>query len=327
MPSYAEKGFATYIHDGTNWVELNSIATSSGPNVYVRTSGTGSMDAASRILGISVHNGTSWSNVYEGYVLPPAAAPTKPTLSYATGQSTNWNSRIDTTAFTWTSVALPSGAASLQYELLTYNSSDVEITANKKTYNSSTTYSSGVPISPGGVTYYFRVRAVAYNADGVRTDGPLSDRLRVISGRSDSPYTETPHAANYWLFGRPQTSCSRAGFNYGRTFTASSSTDPYVPGTKIATQVRINTSSGYNYLGESITVSGPTGYLDTYYETSGQIVYSVYHPGGGGTWWMSASLGTNWSTLSTSCGLSFDAKPYEYGGINVSGVTTTANTQ
>lgn len=326
MPSYAEKGFATYIHNGTDWVELNSIATSSGPNVYVRTSGTGSMDAANRVLGISVHNGTSWSQVYEGYVLPPASAPAKPTLSYATGQSLNWNSRIDSTAFTWSSVALPSGATSLSYELLTYNSSDIEITANRKTYNSSTTYSGSVPIAPGGNTYYFRVRAVAYNADGVKTEGLLSDRLRVISGKSDSPYTEAPHANNRWLFGRPQTSCSTAGFFYGRTFSSSSSTDPYVPGTKIATQVRINTSSGYNYLGETITVSGP-GVYDVYYETLGQVIYNIYHPGGGGTWGMSASLGPGWTTLTTSCGLSFDGGVFERGGINVSGVITTANTQ
>lgn len=332
MPSFAEKGFATYIHNGTDWVELNSNSETTGNNVYIRTSGSGTVDT-DRVLGMSVHDGTQWRQAYEAYVLPLPDQPATVTgFTYNTTISPTWNAKIDETSFTWNAVALPNGATSLEYELdvLETSTSTTALT----TYVRTGTSSGSIPIPTEGVTRWFRIRAVAKNAKG-STFGFYTSPIRVISGRaltSSQTYNEPAHSLNYWTFGRlTQVSCSKAGLSYSRTTTASTITDPKVPGCRIATTLEIITGANgaRNYNGNYIEVLSPLGAVAYYTESLGKVIYSVNVPGGGGTWRMNAVIvvgaAGSWQTINSSCGSNFDGI-IETGTINISGVTVTANT-
>lgn len=204
----------TYVHDGTNWKEIVSTSTSVsiGGNIYVRTSSSGSMDQ-NRLLNIYVHDGTLWRTTYTAYVVTPPAKPATPTLNRATG----WDSRIDQTILSWTSVA---GASGYLLEVRDVNLNLID----NYMYGSGTTNSGYLSIDPGGVIYNFRVYAYATNEAGTTYSDSSSIR-RVVSGRTGVAFSTTK-ANNFtseatpfsWNFSKSANAPDcRVGFEYAIT--------------------------------------------------------------------------------------------------------------
>lgn len=307
MPSYAEKGFATYIHNGTAWVELNSTSATTGNNIYVRTSGTGTVDT-NRILDVSIHNGTTWVKSYEAYVPTPPPKPAAPTISTDTG----WDTRVDTTKVKWTRISGVTG-----YTLLVTDQYGVEISrTNYAQPSSGTTVSSGnISIAPDGIATRFSVTAYTTSVDGLTSVSDSSKTLQITSGLYAQRFTVTSPFST-WFFTKTANS---TGCNSGNTYSVSKTgngTDINVKGYCVVDYVAYtiapadgNGSVSLASNSRSITFAGPQinnaytvanyGGIQTVYYTSP----SGYLQPGGGTYTMSAvgvGATNGWATTSGS---------------------------
>jgi len=311
----------TYIHDGTNWQEIVSTSTSvaTGDNVYVRTSGNGSMDQQ-RLLGIDVHDGTVWKTAYTAYTVLPPAKPATPTINRASG----WQTRIDQTRISWGSV---SGVSGYRLDIMDGNLNTIDT----KFYSSTTTNSGVLAIEPGGVVYYFRVYAYATNEAGT-TYSNQSSNIRVVSGSQSVGFTIGNTAL--WRFASSTaTGSCRVGKTYSVTKTGSSS-DPMVSGyvvvTDFAYTIDDNGIVGLAGSDRYVRESGPGlgGYDYSVGNGFGQFVDPIYksyvvNAAGGGTWKLEA-LGGQWTT-GTNC-VAGNASAVAYNMV-INGYETTYNQQ
>lgn len=330
----------TYIHDGTAWKEIVSTSTSvsTGGNIYVRTSGSGSLDET-RLTGIDIHDGTGWKSVYTGYV---ATAPPKPsTPTWTTSRPSGWNTRIDTTRVSWNSVSGITGYILEIYDG-SYNPINSMATNNALYYNSGVTNSGNISIDPGGNTYYFKVYAYTTNVDNLTSISNGSTYLRVVSGRTNVSFS-TSKADNFtsesspfsWNFSKSAnaTNC-RVGVEYAIT-KSSTITDELVPGYLVVNSVTYTLTYVTYSLASStraIYFNGD-GLTSQAYETSngyGNLVnppiYSSpagFSKEGGGTYKVTAA-GAGWGTTQTNC--QPGSPTALLSGFTVSGYQTTANT-
>lgn len=324
----------TYIHNGTDWQLVNSTSTSisTGGNIYIRNSGSGTIDQV-RLLGIDIHNGVTWNSVYTGYVATPPPKPSAPT--WTSSRPSGWNTRIDTTRVSWNAV---SGITGYQLEMYDVNYNLLSI----YNYAAGTTNSGNISIDPGGNTYYFRVFAYTTNVDNLTTYSDASSYLRVVSGSTNVAFS-TSKADNFtsasspfsWNFSKSaNTTNCRVGIEYAITVTGSS-TDQFVAGYTVVNAVTYTLTYVTYSLASStraIYFNG-TNLASQAYETSngyGNLVNppvynspAEYSQPGGGTYKVTAS-GTGWGTTQTNC--QPGSPTALLSDFVVSGYRTTANT-
>lgn len=318
----------TYIHNGSAWVEIASTSVTTGPNVYLRTSGSGTVDQ-NRVTEIYGHDGTTWQKVYQAYVPVLPAKPATPTLSRASG----WNSRVDTTKVSWGAI---SGATGYALEVYDGNYSMVDY----RTYAAGTLNSGNIAITPGGNIYYFRLYAYATNDAGTIYSNASSD-LRVVSGRTGVSFSIVKANnftnASYPFIWRFSSSANTSNCAVGSTYAitkSGSSADEMVPGYVVVTGLyyelddngQVGLASSSRYIRE--TGAGLAGYDYSVGNGYGQFVntiiqnYSLFVPGGG-TYQLQA-LGTGWSSTGTGC--TAGSASAVAANMTVSGYETTANT-
>lgn len=309
----------TYIHNGSGWVEIASVSTSTGPNVYVRTSGSGTVDQ-NRVTEIYGHDGGTWQKVYQAYVPVLPAKPARPTLSRASG----WNTRVDTTKVSWGAI---SGITGYVLEIYDGNYNLVDY----RTYTSGTTNSGNIAITPGGNIYYFRLYAYATNEAGTIYSDASTD-LRIVSGSQFVGFTLGNTAL--WRF---SSSANTANCRVGNTYSISKtggSSDPMVSGYVVVTDFAytiddngsVSIASGTRYVRE--TGTGLAGYDYNTANGFGNFTDAVYksysiNAVGGGSWQLQA-LGTGWSSTGSGC-TAGTASAIAYGMV-INGYETTYNT-
>lgn len=310
----------TYIHNGSAWVEIASVSTSTGPNVYIRTSGSGTVDQ-NRVVEIYGHDGGTWQKVYQAFVPVLPAKPAKPTLSRASG----WNTRIDTTKVSWGAI---SGATGYALEIYDGNYSLVDY----RTYTSATTNSGNIAITPNGNIYYFRLYAYATNEAGTIYSDASTD-LRIVSGSQNVNFTLTNSGTWYFTKSANGASSCRVGNTYSISKTGSSADsmvsgyvfiedfgytiDDY-GGYSLASGTRFIRETGTNLGGYDYnTANGYGNYTDPV------SAYRVVNAAGGGTWRLQAQ-GDGWFSTGTNCGIpTLTAIAY---GMFINGYETTYNT-
>lgn len=180
-----------------DWTRINSTSMTTGPNLYVRTSGTGLMNStgANRVRQAYVRTNTGWVKSYQAYLPNPPSWPTStaPTsfandTTYISGTTTaKWSAYINQTALKWAAVAVPTGTAikpngsyDMDYILEVLDTKTA--TAPSATYTfphvtGATTIYTGLFNIPINTTKFYRVYAIARNPGGSTS----SDRSSIIS--------------------------------------------------------------------------------------------------------------------------------------------------
>lgn len=318
----------TYIHDGTTWREVDGgvpTSTMTGDNIYVRTSGSGSV-SQTRISGVAIHDGVTWRDVYTAYVTPPPAPPSQPTISSGSG----FNNNVYFLSVSW-GTSTPSTGSTIQSYILERKDQFGNVFTD--TYSSSSRDSGLISINPGS-TYKFRVRAVASNSAGEATSA-WSRVLEARAGQENVAFAIS--GATNHLFTRTATgSCVGVGDYYFVSKTGSSANSG-APGYVVVTGVtyQLNTVSTSVSIASStrqLVISGP-GISETLTgatngtNTPVTISPQPHSSPGGGTYSIQAigtSSGNGWPTHNTSCVLNSSA-PVR-GNLSISGVETTSNT-
>lgn len=293
----------TYIHNGSNWVEIASTSTTTGPNVYLRISGSGTVDEK-RVTEIYGHDGVIWQKVYQAYVPVAPPKPAAPTISTDSG----WNSRVDTTRVRWTRIDGVTG-----YTLTVTDAYGVYISSTNYAQPATGTYvySGNISIDPDGVSTRFSVTAYTTSVDGLTSVSDSSKTLQVTSGLYAQRFTVTS-AFNLWYFTRSTNSTS---CNSGNTYSVSktgSSADMNVPGYCVIDYVSYtlapaagNTAVGLASGSRSIYFNGP-GITESYEAANYSGIVTVnytspssYSQAGGGVYTLTASGGGWASTTGT----------------------------
>lgn len=318
----------TYIHDGSSWKEVDGgvpTQTMTGDNIYVRTSGSGSVDQT-RILGVDIHDGITWRNAYTAYVTQPPTAPSKPTI--ASGAS--FNSNVYYLSVSWGTSTPSSGSTIQSYTL---ERKDIFGNVFTTTYSSSSRDSGLISINPGS-TYKFRVKATASNSAGT-ADSPWSNVLEARAGQENVAFSRSG-TLNHLFTRTPPGSCLGVG-DYYSVSKSGSSANSAVPGyvnvTKAIYQLNtLTTSVSIASQTRSLICSGPGIYQVFSYPAYGTntpvtLETDTYGAAGGGTYAIQAvgtDSGNGWPSHNTStCALNSSA--LVRGNLTISGVETTSN--
>lgn len=313
----------TYIHNGSNWVEIASTSATTGPNVYLRTSGSGTIDQ-NRVLQIHGHDGVNWQKVYQAYEPVPPPKPATPT--WTDNRPSGWNTRIDRTRVSWKAVA---GVTGYRLEIFDGNGYPIDT----KGYAAGVTNSGDIAIEPNGVVYNFRVSAYTTNADNLTTYSNASTPLRVVSGRRNVNFTLTNSGTWYFTKSANGASSCRVGNTYSVSKTggsADSMVSGYVfianfgytiddyGGYALASGTRWIRETGTNLGGYDYnTANGYGNYTDPV-----SVTRNV-NAAGGGTWRLQTQ-GTDWFSTVGTCGIpTLTAIAY---GMFINGYETTPNT-
>lgn len=235
------------------WSPLVSTSLTTGPNVYVKTSGTtGGMTTTNsrRVRNIYAHNGTTWQKVYQAFLPAPPAPPATPT-NFRT--ATGWDTRVDSTKLQFSSVPLPSGATQMVYWIEAYSGSNKDVYEFMTSVSHDihpTTVTVDVPLPEENKTYWFRCYAQAFNAVQFSTDGGSTAFVGVKSGTTQGS----------WSGGSDQRNLTD-GVLYSVT-AGSGTDDQYITGTTTITELSFLAEQNvamYPPLMSEVDIAGPYG--------------------------------------------------------------------